>query len=47
MVEKVSNTSVVTDLVEGPGTAVGALWAHCYAEISQNLIKGATERPTL
>ena len=39
MVKKVSYPCVVTDLVEGPGTAVGALWAHCYAEISQNLIK--------
>ena len=28
MVEKVSNTSVVTDLVERPGTAVGALGTH-------------------
>ena len=39
MVKKVSYSGVVTDLVEGPGTAVGALWAHCYTEISQILIK--------
>ena len=35
MVKKVSNTSVVTDLVERPGTAVGALGTHRDAEHSQ------------
>ena len=40
MVKKVSYSGVVTDLVEGPGTAVGALWTHCYAEISEIKSKG-------
>ena len=33
MVKKVSYTGVVTDLVERPGTAVGALRTHGDAEI--------------
>ena len=40
MVKKVSYTGVVTDLVERPGTAVGALWTHGDAEREQILIKG-------
>ena len=35
MVKKVSYTGVVTDLVERPGTAVGALWTHRDAEITK------------
>lgn len=32
MVEKVGDTGVVTDLIERPGTAVGALGTHRDAE---------------
>ena len=39
MVKKVSYTGVVTDLVERPGTAVGALWTHGDAEILEIRIK--------
>ena len=34
MVEKVGDTGVVTDLIERPGTAVGALGTHRDAEHS-------------